>query len=152
MGREHPAQSSRTVWVSPVPKRNRVGGGPNSVIKEHHTIHQWNEGWRELLKKGMGLSVQSVSWVWLFATPWTAACQASLSITNSRSLLKLMSIELVMPSNHLILCCPLLLPPSIFPSIGGLFKWVSFSHQVAKVLELQLQHQSFQWILRTDFL
>ena len=51
------------------------------------------------------------------ATPWTAACQASLSITNSRSLLKLMSIHLVMPSNHLILCCPLLLLPSIFPSI-----------------------------------
>ena len=50
-------------------------------------------------------------------TPWTAACQASLSITNSQSLLKLMSIELVMPSNHLILCHPLLLPPSIFPSI-----------------------------------
>ena len=50
-------------------------------------------------------------------TPWTAACQASLSITNSRSLLKLMSIELVMPSNHLILCHPLLLLPSIFPSI-----------------------------------
>ena len=51
------------------------------------------------------------------ATPWTAACQASLSFTISWSLLKLMSIELVMPSNHLILCCPLLLPPSIFPSI-----------------------------------
>ena len=53
----------------------------------------------------------------LFVTPWTAAHQASLSITNSWSLLKLMSIESVMPSNHLILCCPLLLPPSIFPSI-----------------------------------
>ena len=51
------------------------------------------------------------------STPWTAACQASLSITNSQSLLKLMSIESVMPSNHLILCCPLLLLPSIFPSI-----------------------------------
>ena len=62
-------------------------------------------------------SVQSLSRVRLFATPWTAAHQASLSITNSRSSLKLMSIELVMPSNHLILCCPLLLPPSIFPSI-----------------------------------
>ena len=62
-------------------------------------------------------SVQSLSCVQLFATPWTTACQASLSITNSRSLLKLMSIELVMPSNHLILCHPLLLPPSIFPSI-----------------------------------
>ena len=54
------------------------------------------------------------------ATPWTAAHQASLSITNSRSLLKLMSIELVMTSNHLILCCPLLLPPSIFRSINVL--------------------------------
>ena len=61
--------------------------------------------------------VQSLSHVQLFATPWTAACQASLSITNSQSLLKLMSIELVMPSNHLILYCPLLLLPSVFPSI-----------------------------------
>ena len=62
-------------------------------------------------------SVQLLIRVQLFATPWTAARQASLSITNSRSSLKLMSIELVMPSNHLILCRPLLLPPSIFPSI-----------------------------------
>ena len=61
-------------------------------------------------------SVQSLSCVQLFATPWTAA-HASLSITNSQSLLKLMSIELVMPSSHLILCRPLLLFPSIFPSI-----------------------------------
>ena len=61
-------------------------------------------------------SVQSLSRVQLFATPWTAAHQASLSITNSQSLLKLLSIESVMPSNHLILCRPLLLPPSIFPS------------------------------------
>ena len=62
-------------------------------------------------------SLQSLSRVRLFATPWTAACQASLSITNSRSLFKLMSIESVMQSNHLILCCPLLLLPSIIPSI-----------------------------------
>ena len=62
-------------------------------------------------------SVQLVCCVRLFATPWTAACQSSLYITNSRSLLKLLSIELVMPSNHLILCYPRLLPPSIFPSI-----------------------------------
>jgi len=61
-------------------------------------------------------SVQSLS-VQLFVTPWTAAHQASLSITNSQSLLKIMSIKLVMPSNHLILCRPLLLPLSIFPSI-----------------------------------
>ena len=62
-------------------------------------------------------SLQSLSHVWLFATPWIPACQASLSITNSWSLPKLMSIESVMPSNHLILCRPLLLLPSIFPSI-----------------------------------
>ena len=62
-------------------------------------------------------SVQSLSRVQLFMTPWTAACQDSLSTTNSGSLLKLMSIELVMPSNHLILCHPLLFLPSIFPSI-----------------------------------
>ena len=62
-------------------------------------------------------SVQSLSCVRLFAAPWTALCQASLSITNSQNLLKLMSIESVMPSNHLILCGSLLLPPSLFPSI-----------------------------------
>ena len=62
-------------------------------------------------------SVQLLSLAWLFATPWTAVHQASMSITNSQSLLKFMSIESVMPSNHLILCCPLLLPSSIFHSI-----------------------------------
>ena len=66
-------------------------------------------------------SVQSLSHVQLFATPWTAACQASLSISNSQSLLKLLSIESVMPSNHLILWHPLLLQPSIFPTIRVFF-------------------------------
>ena len=80
-------------------------------------------------------SPQSLSYVQLFETTWTAACQASLSITNSRNLLKLMSIELVIPSNHLILFHPLLLPPSVLPSIRVLF---SSLHQVAKVLEFQL--------------
>ena len=70
--------------------------------------------WRAFIKIS---SVQSLSHVWLFVTPWTAAHQTSLSITNSQSLLKLMSIALVMPSYYLILCCALLLPPSIFPSI-----------------------------------
>ena len=64
-------------------------------------------------------SVQSLSHVRLIVTPWTAALQASLSITNSQGLLKFMSIRSVMPSNHLILCHPLLLPPSIFPSISS---------------------------------
>ena len=62
-------------------------------------------------------SVQSLSHVRLFLTPWTAACQASLSITNSQNLLKLIYIELMMPSNHLIPCCFLLLLPSVFPTI-----------------------------------
>ena len=67
--------------------------------------------------KWSSIQLSSVTQSCLTATPWTAARQASLSITNSQSLLKLMSIESVMPSNHFILCCPLLLPPSTFPSI-----------------------------------
>ena len=96
-------------------------------------------------------SVQALSRIWLFEIPWTAAQQASLSITNSRSLLKLMSMESVTPSNHLILCCPLLLRPTIFSSIRiFLFQWVSSSQQVARGSEFLLQHQSFQWTFRTD--
>ena len=71
----------------------------------------------KLLDYLLSQSVQSLSCVWLFVTPWTTARQASLSITNSWSLPKLVSIESVMPSNRLILCCPLLFLPSIFPSI-----------------------------------
>ena len=97
-------------------------------------------------------SVQLLSHVWFFAIPWTAADWASLSFANSWSLFKVMSIETVMPSSHPILCHPLLLLPSIFPSIRVFFKWVSSSHQVAKELEYQLQNQSLQWIFRTDFL
>ena len=101
-------------------------------------------------------SVQSLSCVWLFVTPWTAACQASLFISNSWSLLRLTSIEWVMTSNHLILCHPPLLLPSIFPRVrvfSNEFQWVSVLRiRWPKVLELQLQHQSFQWIFRTDFL
>ena len=67
--------------------------------------------------KYSSVQIQLLSCVQLFATPWTAACQASLSITNSQSSLKLMSTESVIPSNHLILCHTLLLPPSIFPNI-----------------------------------
>ena len=89
----------------------------------HHTVCPWclllcSNFIRTLVIIGFS-SVQWLSRIQLFASPWTAACQASLSITNSRSLLKLMSIESVMPSNHLILCHSLLLPPSIFPSTKG---------------------------------
>ena len=82
-------------------------------------------------------SVQSLIRVWLFTTPWTAAQRASLSITNSRSLRKLMSIESVMPSNHLILCRPLLHLPSIFPSI------MVFSNE--STLHIRWPKQSFSF-------
>ena len=97
-------------------------------------------------------SVQLLSRVWLFVTTWIAARQASLCITNSWNLLKLMAIESVVPSSHLILCCLLLLLPPTPPQHQGLFQWVNSSHEVAKVLEFQLQHQSFQWTPRTDLL
>ena len=96
-------------------------------------------------------SVQSLSGIWLFATPWIEAHQASLPITNSRNLLKPMSIESVMPSSHLVLCNPLLLLSPI-PPIIRVFSRVNSLHEVAKVLEFQLQHQSFQWTPRTDLL
>ena len=85
----------------------------------HGTLKSWTQlrDWAYTHSHHQFSSVHSLSCVWLFATPWTAAHQASLSTTNSQSLLTLMSIELVMPSNHLILCHPLLLPPLIFPSI-----------------------------------
>ena len=87
---------------------------------------------------------KSLSFVWLFATPWISACQASLSITNSWSLLKLMSIQLVMPSNHLILCHP---PTFNLSQHQGLFKWVSSLYQVSKVLEFQLMFRVFASML-----
>ena len=94
--------------------------------------------------------VQSLSRVCLFAAPWTAACQASLSFTVSQSFLKLMSIESVMPSNHLILCRPLPLPSlQSFPALGSSPVSQLFT-QVPKVLELQLQNQSFQCIFGVD--
>ena len=86
--------------------------------------------------------VQSLSRVLLFVTPWTAARQASLSFTIFWSLLRLMSIESVMPSNHLILCRPLLLLPSIFPSIGVFFNKSAL--HIRWPIVLKLQHQSFQ--------
>ena len=88
-------------------------------------------------------SVQSLDHVWLFATPWTAECEAFLSFTNSCSLLRLMSIKSVTPPNHLILCHSLLLSPSIFPSIRV------FSND--SVLRIRWP-EYWQWIFMTDFL
>ena len=85
----------------------------NLLIDEKKNIHGIN--WKKF--RDHTSSVHSLSRVRLFATPWTAACQTSLSATISQSMLRLMSIELVMPSSHLTHCCPLLLPPSILPSI-----------------------------------
>ena len=110
--------------------------------------HSWGF-WRNSVQFS---SVQSLSRVPLFATPWNAARQASLSITDSRSLLKLMPIELVMPSSHFILCHPLILLPPNPSQPQGLFQSVNSSHEGAKVLEFQLQHQSFQWTPRADLL
>ena len=98
------------------------------------------------------IQFSSVTVVFDFATSWTVERQTSLSITNFWSLLKLMSIESVMPFNHLILCHPPSPPTFNLSQHQGLSKWVSSSHQVAKILEFQLQHHSFQWTLRTDLL
>ena len=91
----------------------------NLCTKKKQSQTQRTDLWLRDGKDGLEIwhSVQSLSPVWLFVTPWTASHQASLSTTNSWSLLKLMSIRLVMPSNHHILCCPLLLLPSIISSI-----------------------------------
>jgi len=133
-------------------------GGHHCLHYLHHSLVSGQTTGREhsptrQQKTGLKIYWASVQFspVWLFASPWTAAHRASLSITNSQSLFKLMSTEPVLPSNHLILCSPS--PPTFhFSQHQDLFKWVSSSHQVAKVLEFQLQHQSFQWIFRTDFL
>ena len=121
-----------------------------ALILSHHFRHTHTEVPQ---MQGPRVVVQLPSLIQLIATPWTAAHQASLSITNSQSLLKFLSIELVMSSNslsHLLSSPPP--PPFNLSQHQGLFQWVSSSQQVAKILELQLQHQSFQWIFRTDFL
>ena len=97
-------------------------------------------------------SVQSLNPVWLFVTPWTAACQVSLSVTNSQSLTQThvhWVSDAIQPSHPLSSPSP---PTFNLSQHKGLFKWVSSTHQVAKVLELQLQHQSFQWVFKIDFL
>ena len=93
------------------------------------------------------LLLSSVDSLW---PPWTAARQASLSFTMCQSLLRLMSIESIIPSSHLILCRPLLLLPSIFTSIRVFYNQLALC-QVVKVLERQLQHQFFQWLFKSWF-
>ena len=127
-----------------------------SMIREAYSMNPlWmceRDGGRELGQEpGTWVefsSVQSLSRVWLFVTPWTTARQASLSITNSWSPSKPISIVSVMPSNHLIVFSP----PLLISQHRGLFKWVRSPHEVAKALEFQLQHQYLQWMPRTDLL
>ena len=126
--------------------------GMKVCCQSSHTSFKMVYCWKETVIKIHSISsVQSLSCVRLFVTPWTAARQASLSITNCQNSLKLMSIELVMPSNHLILCGPLLLLPSIFPSIR-VFSNESALHIRWPVLEFQLQHSSYRWTPRTHLL
>ena len=159
-----PTSSSLSLWitcldqeaVSTSLQQNKKTFPPkililNSRAADKFLKQQNKENHSYILGKIQFSSVQLLSHVRLFATPWTAARQASLSITKSWNLLKLMSIESVMPSNHLVLCCPLLLLPLIFKH-QGLLQWVSSSHQVVNVLEFRLQRLSFKWIFRTDFL
>ena len=119
------------------------------------TQSDWESSDSLVFKARLGACCSLLSCVLLFATSWTAAYQSSLSFTIFWSWLKLMSIESMMPSNHLILWCPLLLLPSIFPSnrercFPNSFQWVGPLHQEAKILELQ--HQSFQWKFRVNLL
>ena len=137
---------SENITLKSFPKANKE----SEWCTEHNTFGTGD--------KKTDILVQSLSPVQLFATPWTAALQASLSITNSWSLLKLMSIESGMPSNHPILCHPLLLPPSIFPNIRvfSMSQFFASGGQSIGAFQnigvFQLQHQSFQWIFRTDLL
>ena len=110
-------------------------------------LHCW---WRTLWRFLQFSSVQSLSLVQLFVTPWTTVCQAYVSIINYRSPPKPMSIESMMPSSHLILCRSLLLLRSIFPSIRVFSNESALRIRWPKLLEFQLQYQSFQWTPRID--
>ena len=104
---EIPRRRAKQLWTSnPEASGLFISGRRKNILCYILTVHQFN-------------SVQLISHVWLFVTPWTAACQASLSITNSRSLLKLMSIEPVIPSNHLISVLPFSFHPQSFPALGS---------------------------------
>ena len=139
-------QGLRHTWVFPaVLSCAQVAFFPAAALTGwwgpwHHARDTPSESVRTTVKEMCSVVVvQLLSCVQFFATPWTAALQAALSSTISQRLLKFMFIESVMPSNHLILCCPLLLLPSLFLSIGIFPKELALpSHQAAKVLELQL--------------
>ena len=122
----------------------------NEICKFYFT---WKDVLRYLLIPIFSVQFMSVTQLCLtICYPMDCSMPGSLPITNSQNLLKLMSIESVMSSNHRILYCPLLLLPSIFPSIRVFSNESGLHHLVVRVSEFQLQHQSFQCIFRTDFL
>ena len=126
------------------------GCASSQAVASEKALKHWSWdslGAPEIGYRQCAFVVQLPSPVWLFLTPWTVERQASLSFIISQSLLELISIESVIPVHHFIPCSPLLLLPSIFPSI-----WV-FSYESALHIRWpKLQHQSFQWIFRTGFL
>ena len=126
-----------------------LGHFSRSVASVRLFMTPWTVACQVPLSLGI-LQARVLEWVaMLFMTPRTTASQASMSVTNSRSLLKLISMESIQPSHPLLSPSP----PAFNPSQHqGLFKWVNSSHQVAKVLEFQLHHQSSQWTPRTDLL
>ena len=153
---QSPLPHSQNYWIGQ-PNRYRTDSkskfltfSPENVeIQLHIQRLKWGSCAFIILLVIQFSSVQSLSRVWLFATPWITARQASLSITNSRSSLKLTSLKSVMASHPL----PSPSPPASNPSQHqSLFQWFNSSHEVAKVLEFQLQHHSFQRTPRTDLL
>ena len=131
---------------------------PTFNHSQHQGLFKWvksNKGFNvfsytnHLSLKVTFSSVQSLSHVWLFVTPCTAASQPSLSLSKLPELALTHIRDAIQASNPLL---PLSLPAFNHSQNQGLFKWVSSSHQVAKILGFQLQHQSFQWLFRTDFL
>ena len=126
--------------------RNRVTDVENKLIVTEGKGEDWD--W---YRHTTIYSVQLLSCVWLFATPWTAALQASLSITNSQSLLKPRSIELVMPSNHLILCHPFSSCPQSFPASGS-FQMSQLFASGGQSIVVSARRVYYQWTPRTDLL
>ena len=119
--------------------------------KENSQRHNYRCFIFDQISEGYFSSVQLLSRVWLFVTPWTTACQASLSIANSWSLPKPMSIESVMAFNHVILWRPLLLQPSILPKSGSIQMSQLFASS-GQSIGVSASRQSFQWTPRTDLL
>ena len=118
-----------------------------------HLLWSLKISWMSIENKNNSFQFSSVAQSYLTLCDLMDCSMSGLPVHHKLpEFTQLMSIKSVMPSNHLILCRPLLLPPSIFPSIRVFSKWVCSSHEVAKALEFQLQHQSFQWTLRIDLL